>query len=209
VPGADLDQVLRLKRAGDLDAAVIALEGVLEGSPRHPAGYAQLADIQLRRGRYDEAQGALDRAEAEAGTTAFTARLRGDLAYRTGRYADAARSYRDAEALGDRGTWALVQLGRSLLRLGDLDGARGAAARAVERDDAASAAWVLLGDVELRQDRLVSPSAVEAKESSKSAHSWCRGSSTSAAPKMTPVSMTITVAIFRRLRRSCRRSGRG
>ncbi len=153
VPAPDLGHVLQLKRAGDLDAAVIALEGILGAHP-HPAALAQLADVQLRRGRFEEAAAALDRAEAEAGTTAFTARLRGDLAYREGRFRDAARSYQDADALGDRGTWTLVQLGRARLRLGDVAGARGAAAQAIERDDAATAAWTLLGDIERREGRL-------------------------------------------------------
>ena len=146
--------MLRLKRAGELDEALITLEGVLAAHPAHPAAWAQRADIQLRRGRTEEAEEALDRAESEAGTTAFTARLRGDLAYRTGRFAQAARAYQDADALGDRGTWTLVQLGRARLRLGDVQGARSAAARAVERDDGASAAWVLLGDLERREGRL-------------------------------------------------------
>ncbi|MDA8072348.1 MAG: tetratricopeptide repeat protein [Actinomycetota bacterium] len=148
----DLDTVLRLKRAGDLDGAVIALESAL-GSHAHPAALVQLADIQLHRGRFDEAEEALERAEAEAGTTAATARLRAELAYRTGRFADAARCYEQAAALGDQSSWTLVQLGRSRLRLGDLRGARSAAARAIERDDAASA-WALLGDVERRQGHL-------------------------------------------------------
>jgi tetratricopeptide (TPR) repeat protein len=162
VPAPDLDHVLRLKRSGDLDAAVIALEGIL-GERTHPAALAQLADVQLRRGRFEEAAAALDRAEAEAGTTAFTARLRGDLAYRQGRFDDAARSYQDAEALGDRGTWTLVQLGRARLRLGDLSGARGAAARAIERDDAAGPAWTLLGDLERRQGHLEDAEAMYAR----------------------------------------------
>ena len=154
--------MLHLKRAGDLDAAVIALEGILGAQP-HPAALAQLADVQLRRGRFEEAAAALDRAEADAGTTAFTARLRGDLAYREGRFADAARCYQDAGALGDRGTWTLVQLGRARLRLGDLPGARGAAAQAVERDDAAGPAWTLLGDIERREDRLDEAEAMYAR----------------------------------------------
>ncbi len=153
MPAPDLGHVLQLKRAGDLDAAVIALEGILGAQP-HPAALAQLADVQLRRGRFEEAAAALDRAEAEAGTTAFTSRLRGDLAYREGRFHDAARCYQDAHALGDRGTWTLVQLGRARLRTGDVSGARGAAEQALERDAAAGAAWTLLGDIERRQGRL-------------------------------------------------------
>jgi tetratricopeptide (TPR) repeat protein len=154
VSDGDLDEVLRLKRDGHLDRAIIAVEAVLGRHPSHPQALAQLADIQLRRGRLDEAGDALDRAEATTGTVANTARLRGDLAYRRKEWADAARCYQEAGVLGERSIWTLVQLGRARLRLGDVDGARGAAAQAVERDGSSSPAWVLLGDVERRQDRL-------------------------------------------------------
>ena len=145
---------MRLKREGHLDGAIIAIEAVLGRHSSHPPALAQLADIQLRRGRLEEAAEALDRAEAEGGTVSYTARLRGDLAYRRRQWADAARSYQDADILGDRFAWTLVQLGRARLRLGDVDGARGAAARAVERDGSSAPAWVLLGDVERRQGQL-------------------------------------------------------
>lgn len=155
--------MLQLKRAGDLDAAVIAAEDLLAAHPHHPLALAHLGDIQLRRGRFDEAAAALAAAEIAGGATAFTSRLRGELAYRSERWAEAARAYQEADALGDRGTWTLVQLGRARMRLGDLDGARGAAARAVERDEGASAAWVLLGDIARRRDDLEEAEAMYAK----------------------------------------------
>ena len=68
---------------------------------------------------------ALERAEAVAGTTAFTARIPGDLRYRERRWREAARCYADADVLGDRGTWSLVQLARCHLRLDELEAARG------------------------------------------------------------------------------------
>lgn len=150
----DLDEALRLKRAGDLDAALIALEGVLGRSPSNPVALANLADVQLKRGRPQEAALALDRAEAATGTTALTARFRGDLHYQARRWAEAARSYADADALGDRGAWSLVQLARCRLRVGDPEGARGAASRAVERDPTSASAWVVLGDIAVREERL-------------------------------------------------------
>jgi tetratricopeptide (TPR) repeat protein len=154
---------MRLKRAGDLDGAVIALQGMLEHRSTDPAALVQLAEVQLRRGRLDEADKALARVEEAAGTTAATARLRGDLNYRRSRWADAARCYQDADALGDKGTWSLVQLGRCRLRLGDAEGARGAASGAVERDAAASPAWVLLGDVARSEERLEEAEAMYAR----------------------------------------------
>lgn len=150
----ELDRALEAKRAGRLDEAVIALEGVLARFPAHAVALAQLAEVQLRRRKLAEAADALDRAEATAGTTAFTARVRGDLRYREQRWRDAARCYQEADALRDRGSWAAVQLARCHLRLGDLDSARGAAARAVERDEGASGAWLVLGEIALREDRL-------------------------------------------------------
>jgi len=151
---AALQRALDLKRAGSMDDALIALEGVLAQAPNHPAALANLAEVQLRRNRPQEAAAALDGAEAAAGRTAFTARLRGDLEARARRWADAARAYEHAEALGDRGTWSLVQLARCRLHLGDLEGARGAASRAIEKDEGASAAWTLLGEMALREDKL-------------------------------------------------------
>ena len=122
--------------------------------PPTRSALAHLADTQIKRGRLEEAGAALDRAEAEAGTTVFTSRLRGDLHYKAGRWAEAGRGYQDAVALGDRGTWSLVQLARCRLRVGDLEGAQGAASQAVERDPDSSSAWVALGDVAVRAGRL-------------------------------------------------------
>jgi tetratricopeptide (TPR) repeat protein len=150
-----LQRAVELKRAGRLDEAVLALEAVLSRSARDPMALAHLAEVQFRRRRLGEAADALDRAEAIAGTTAFTARVRGDLRYRQQRWREAARSYEEAVALGDRGTWSLVQLARCHLRLRDVDGARGAAGRAIERDDTASGAWLVLGEVARREERYV------------------------------------------------------
>jgi predicted Zn-dependent protease len=148
-----LEHALDLKRSGRLDEAVIALEGVLARSPSNPIAFAHLAEVQLRRRRLADAADALERAETLAGTTAFTARIRGDLRYRERRWRDAARCYADAEALGDKGTWSLVQLARCHFRLNELEAARGAASRAVERNDGESSAWVALGEIALREGR--------------------------------------------------------
>ncbi len=154
VPGYDeLEDALKLKRAGELDKAVIALEGVLGRQPAHALALAHLAEVQLRRGRRTEAAQCLDRADAVAGTTGFTARLRGDVYYKGERFAEAARCYQDADALGDRGTWSLVQLARCRLRLRDVEGAIGAAAKAVERQPNDSGGWVVLGDIARRDGR--------------------------------------------------------
>jgi len=150
----ELGKAFELMRAGELDAAVIVLEGLLARHPSHPLALARLAEVQVRRGRRAEASECLDRAEALGGTTALTARLRGDLDYRAQRFAEAAQSYQDADALGDGGTWSLVQLARCRLRLRDLVGARGAALKAVERRPKDAAGWVVLGDVAKREGRL-------------------------------------------------------
>jgi tetratricopeptide (TPR) repeat protein len=148
-----LDEALQLKRSGDLDAAVIALEALLSHGPSHPLALAHLADVQIKRGRFEEAVSALDRAEQVGGTTAWTARLRGDVHYKAGRWREAADCYQDAGALGND-VWPLVQLARCRLKTGDLEGAQGAASQAVERDADSASAWVLLGDIALRGERL-------------------------------------------------------
>lgn len=148
-----MEEALELKRSGRLDEAVIALEGALARSPSNPVALAHLAEVQLRRRRLVDAADALERAEALAGTTAFTARVRGDLRYREQRWKEAARCYADADVLGDRGTWSLVQLARCHLRLNEIEAARGAASRAAERDAADAAPWVVLGEVALREGR--------------------------------------------------------
>lgn len=170
---AGLDEAMQLKRAGDLDGAVIAIEALLTRSPSHPQALAQLADTQLRRGRLGEATEALDQAEGLAGTTPFTARIRGDLHYRAQRFREAARSYQDADALGEKGTWSLVQLARCQIRLRDLAGARGTAARAAEREPRAAAPFVVLGDVAMREGDLDEAEAMYARAHERSpADEW-------------------------------------
>lgn len=148
-----MEHALELKRSGRLDEAVIALEGALARWPANAVALAHLAEVQLRRRRLGEAADALERAEEVAGTTVFTARVRGDLRYRERRWREAARCYADADVLGDKGTWSLVQLARCHLRLGELEAARGAASRAVERDQSDASALVVLGEVALRDGR--------------------------------------------------------
>jgi tetratricopeptide (TPR) repeat protein len=146
----DLDSALELKRAGRLDEAVIALEALLAEEPRNALALSHLAHCQLRRRRPADALVELEKAEAAGGATAFTARVRGDALYRLNRYRDAGQAYEEADALGDRSPWTLAQLARCRLRQNDVEGARDAAARAVEREPAAAPGWVALGDVATR-----------------------------------------------------------
>lgn len=142
-----LERATQLRRAGSFDEAVIVLESLLAAEPENPLALVALAEVQLRRGRLAEADAALDRAEAAAGTTAAVARLRGEVHYRGERWQQAAAAYQQAEALGSKDTWLLVQLARCRIRLRDPAGAKGALASALERDPKAAAAWVLLGDL--------------------------------------------------------------
>ena len=158
-----LDEAVRLKQAGRLDEAAIALEGVLSQAPASFPALIQLAEVQLRRDRQTEAGAALDRAEAVVGTTARTASLRGDIHYKARRWAEAARCYHDADALGEKGTWALRRLAQCRLHLKDFDGARGAATRAAERDPDSAQPWVVLGDVALGEGRLDEAETMYAK----------------------------------------------
>lgn len=151
---ADVERALELKRAGRLDEAAVALESVLGRAPSHALALANLADVQVRRQRYAEAAEALDRAESVAGTTRFTARVRGDLAYKQRNHKSAVRAYQDAEALGDHSGWVRAQIARCLVHLGDLAGARAAAARAAEQDAGSSHAWLMLGDIAQREGHI-------------------------------------------------------
>ena len=147
-----IHQVLELKRAGRFDAAVIELESLLIAEPRNALALAHLAHCQLRRNRLDDALAELDKSESAGGVTSFTARLRGDALYRLGRHADAARAYDEADALGDRSAWVLLQLARCHLRARRLDDARASATRALEREPGSAPAWAVLGDIAARSD---------------------------------------------------------
>ncbi|TMC10926.1 MAG: tetratricopeptide repeat protein [Chloroflexi bacterium] len=147
---AQLERALELKRSGRLDEAVIVLEALLADDPRNSVALAHLAQVQLRRRRPADALAELEKAEAAGGATAFTARVRGDALYRLNRHRQAARAYEEADALGDGDAWTMAQLARCRLRDDDLDGARDAAARAVERDPESAVGWVVQGDVALR-----------------------------------------------------------
>jgi tetratricopeptide (TPR) repeat protein len=149
-----IQRALELKRAARLEEAVIELESLLVDEPGNALALAHLAHCQIRRQRPAAALEELDRAEAAGGVTVFTARLRGDALYRLGRPAEAARAYDEADALGDRSAWVLVQLARCRLKERDLEGARAAAARAAEREPESGQAWAVLGDVALRAGEL-------------------------------------------------------
>jgi len=170
-----LDQALELKRSGQLDAAVIALEGVLADNASHPVALTHLAEVQVKRGRLAEASAALDRAERAAGTTAASARVRGDIAYQQQRWEEAARAYGDADALGDRGIWALVRQARCHLKMKDPQGARGAASRAVERDPGSPHGWVMLGDISLSENAISNAALAEAETMYERAHERAPG----------------------------------
>lgn len=148
-PSVDFDAVLNLKRARRFDEAVIALENLLRDAPNDARALTELADVQLRRKKLDEAAWALDRAEAAAGTTASTACIRGGVHYAQQRYREAATSFREAVVLGERGTWSLQQLARCHRKLKQVDAARGAAMEAVEREPKDAQAWLLLGEIAL------------------------------------------------------------
>jgi tetratricopeptide (TPR) repeat protein len=154
---------MKRERAGQLDQRVIALEGVLARQPTNAVALADLAQAQLRRRRYAEAAECLDRAEALAGTTATTARLRGDLSYAQRRWAQAASSYREADALGDKGTWSLEHLARSYVHMKDFEAAKGAASKAAERAPSDPRGWLVLGEIALAEERLADAEAFLAR----------------------------------------------
>ena len=99
-----------------------------------------------------DAADALERAEAVAGTTASTARIRGDLRYRERRWREAARCYADAEC------WGTGARGRSCSSHGATSAwtrwrRRGGCVPSGERNEADASALVVLGEVALRDGR--------------------------------------------------------
>lgn len=157
----EFDEILRLKRASRWGEAAAFLEEILTRSPSDASALTQLADVHVRGHRFREAESALDQAETLAGTTAETATIRGNLRYAQKRFKDAVTAYREAAGLTERGTWPLLQLARSHLRLGDLDAAKGAAMQAAERDPKSGSPWLVLGEIATKEGN---PEAVELLE---------------------------------------------
>jgi tetratricopeptide (TPR) repeat protein len=161
VSPTEFDEILRLKRANRWGDAAALLEEILGRSPADASALTQLADVHVRGRRFREAESALDQAETLAGTTAETATIRGNLRYAQKRYKDAVPAYREAAGRPNAGTWPLLQLARSQLRLGRLDDARGAAMQAAERDPTSGSPWLVLGEIATKENN---PQAVELLE---------------------------------------------
>jgi tetratricopeptide (TPR) repeat protein len=158
VSPTEFEEILRFKRASRWGDAVSFLEAILARSPADAQALTQLADVHVRQHRFREAEGALEQAEALAGTTADTATIRGNLRYGQKRLKEASIAYREAVGLSARATWPLLQLARIHLRLGELDAAKGAAMQAAERDPKSGSPWMLLGEIAVKEGR---PEAVQ------------------------------------------------
>ncbi|MGB5132942.1 MAG: tetratricopeptide repeat protein [Steroidobacteraceae bacterium] len=105
--------------AGDLDAAAIALKGVMDKS-RDPdlvlvAGL-RLARVQLAKGSYDEALATLDSIDNPA-VAARVSELRGDVMLARGKPADALASYRLAQSAAGEGKGVDGLVDTEMLRL--------------------------------------------------------------------------------------------
>lgn len=157
----EFDEVLRLKRANRWGEAATFLEEILARSPSDASALTQLADVHVRGRRLREAESSLDEAETLAGTTADTATIRGNLRYAQKRFKDAVTAYREAARLANHGTWPLLQLARSHIRLGELGAAKGAAMQAAERDPKSGSPWLVLGEIATKEGN---PQAVELLE---------------------------------------------
>ncbi|MHB1848622.1 MAG: tetratricopeptide repeat protein [Acidimicrobiales bacterium] len=90
MPDQQLERVFELKRRGDLDGALIALEGMLASTPS-PVVLANLAEVQLRRGKYDEAAAAATwRRRAERTGDLYARKMLGFALRRAGNLDEAA-----------------------------------------------------------------------------------------------------------------------
>jgi len=121
-PYADQAQLVLARldiEAGDLEAAVVALKKVVDGS-RDPdlamVARLRLARVQLAKGSYDDALATLDGVGNPA-VAARVAELRGDVLLARGKPADALASYRQAQSAAEQGKGDDGQVDQELLRL--------------------------------------------------------------------------------------------
>lgn len=120
-PGA-LDTLVNLAtvhlRRRNNDDCLARIRQVLEQDPSHGQAYIIQLEALIRLGRLGEAEQILLQApEGLAGNSRFH-RLEGNLRFRTGRFPDAVRAYREALALGDTRMDTALDLGRCLLEAG-------------------------------------------------------------------------------------------
>jgi len=121
-PYADQAQLVLARldiEAGDLDAAAIVLQTVMDGS-RDPdlalVARLRLARVQLAKGSHDDALATLDGVKNPA-IAARVAELRGDVLLASGKAVDALASYRQAQTAAEQSKVSDGQVDMELLRL--------------------------------------------------------------------------------------------
>jgi Flp pilus assembly protein TadD len=141
------DRDLRLRRlllelaAGDRDA-LARLDRLLEEHPDFAAAWAARGVVDLRRGRYADAEASLSRAVALDRSDAAARRNRGILRHRIGRIRDAYADLVHALALAPDDVDALAELARLHDRVGRLEQARPLLERLVALRPDDPAAWL-------------------------------------------------------------------
>lgn len=159
--------------SGNLDGAIEAYRKATELQPREARAWSGLGGMYLAAGRRDEADAAFRRALRIAPSYGVLSNL-GTIQYEAGRYADAARMYREAAELKpeDYRNWG--NLGDALAAQGSRDAARAMYRRAVglaqpyvdiRSDDAqalASSAWYRanLGEADAARELLARAEAL-------------------------------------------------
>ncbi|GIX50108.1 MAG: hypothetical protein KatS3mg132_302 [Limisphaera sp.] len=126
-----LEQARRAFEQGDLEAAGGLYSEILQQSPRHPTALANLALVELRRDRPEEA---LPHAEAAARLAPGDARVRsvlGQVYLRLGRYDDAVDAFSRAAELDPRSAEVQNYLGLALSHKGLRAAAETALRRAI------------------------------------------------------------------------------
>jgi tetratricopeptide (TPR) repeat protein len=152
--GAALLALHRFADARDLARRVLA------DRPDDPSGLALLGDASLDLGEYAEARDAYARLDSLGRTAASATRL-ARLVWLEGRTADALELADSATALatlegasGERLAWYRLQEFELLVATGDPEGARLAAAAALEADPGSAAARVALARIDAAAGRL-------------------------------------------------------
>ncbi|MFO0567206.1 MAG: rhomboid family intramembrane serine protease [Polyangiaceae bacterium] len=156
--GAHVNHGVTLSERGDVQGAIAAYRRALELDPNDANAQRNLGLALTKAGDFGGAVGALRRAvELDAssdmkGTLASVLSSEGAELARRGEHAEAARRYREAQAL-DPGEWTIpFHLGLSLLELRDAEGAIQAFEAAQKLDDSEEVRTELSRAIEARRD---------------------------------------------------------
>jgi len=126
---ADLDLA-----EGQRERAIVRYRAAVTLAPEHAGGWVKLGNALIRVGRADEARRAFDRAVTEEDQLAAAHNGRGAALVMLGQNEDAALALATAAGLDRADPNPLLNLARLRMKTGDVEAARQAQLRAIERD---------------------------------------------------------------------------